>query len=135
MVVLSRGVLELGAHFGLAILTTRMRRPKDKASCEARVGFVQRNVLSAARDHKFHSPEELNAYLKEGTTRINEVAFTKKSHSRADLFEKERKTLQPLPLLPFAYGEWKTMKVSQNYHLTLQSVQYSVPCALPGSRR
>lgn len=130
--VLSRGSLELGAHFQLAILPTRVRRPKDKASCEARVGFVQRNLLAAARDHKFHSIEALNAYLLKGTERINQLPFTKKPGSRAELFEEERMTLQPLPLLPFSYGEWKTMKVPPNYHITIQAVLYSVPCTLRG---
>ena len=131
-VVLSRGSLELGAHFRLAILPTRVRHPKDKARCEARVGFVQRNLLAAVRDHQFHSLEELNAYLLEGSRTINELPFTKKPGSRAEIFEEERKTLQPLPLLPFSYGEWKTMKVPPNYHLPIQAVLYSVPCTLRG---
>ena len=132
-VVLSRGSLELGAHFHLAILPTRVRRPKDKARCEARVGFVQRNLLAGVRDHSFHSLEALNAYLLQGSIRINELPFTKKPGSRAELFAEERKTLQPLPLLPFSYGEWKTMKVPPKHHITIQAVLYSVPYTLRGN--
>ena len=45
----------LAAHYGIAVIPARPRKPKDKAKCESSVGFVERQVLAALRHHDFFS--------------------------------------------------------------------------------
>lgn len=124
---LSRPMVELCAHYQLFVEPARKYRARDKAKVEERVGFVQRHALAALRNEKFYSLEELNAALVPLREAINAKPFTKMPTSRAELFEKERGFLRPLPLLPFSYGTWKALKVPPNYHIDIAHCSYSVP--------
>ena len=42
--------------------------------------------------------------------------------------------MKPLPLHPYAFGEWRKAKVHPNYHIEVTRAYYSVPYRLIGER-
>ena len=129
---LSRAMCELASHYQVVVEPARPGRPRDKARVEERVGFVQRNALAALRDRRFYSLEELNSALATYIAPVNAKPMASSKISRAELFEKEREYLRPLPLLPFSYGTWYSVQVPPNYHIELAGARYSVPYTLRG---
>ena len=104
----------------------------DKARVEERVGNIQRNALAALRNQLFYSIDELNRALIPYVGAVNARPMAGHQTTRAELFEKEREYLRPLPLLPFSYGTWHSVLVPPNYHIELLGCRYSVPHALRG---
>jgi transposase len=125
--VLNRTYQEMAEHYGIAIIPTRVRAPKDKASVEGAVGIVSTFILAAIRNQKFFSLRELNEVIMERIHALNHKPFQKKDGNRAQLFSEERVSLLPLPRNAFEMALWKTAKVSFNYHIEVDSRYYSVP--------
>jgi transposase len=46
---------EFAQHYGLAVIPTRVRKPKDKAKVEVGVQIVERHILAVLRDRTFFS--------------------------------------------------------------------------------
>ena len=125
--VLNRTYQEMAEHYGTAIIPTRVRAPKDKATVEGTVGIVATFILAAIRNQKFFSLLELNEVVRERLHTLNHKPFQKKDGSRAQLFTEERISLLPLPRNAFEMALWKTAKVSFNYHVEVDGRYYSVP--------
>jgi transposase len=125
--VLNRSYQEMAEHYGTAIIPTRVRTPKDKATVEGAVGIVETFILAAIRNQKFFTLRELNEVIRERLHALNHKPFQKKSGSRASLFAEERQSLLPLPKKCFEMSVWKNAKVSFNYHIEVESRFYSVP--------
>ena len=51
---------EFARHYGVAVVPTRTRKPKDKAKAEVGVQVVERWILARLRDRTFFSLGELN---------------------------------------------------------------------------
>jgi transposase len=126
-IVLTKSYQELAEHYGTAILPTRVRAPKDKATVEGAVGNVSSYILAAIRNQKFFTLRELNDVIKERLYALNHKPFQKKDGSRATWFAEERASLLPLPRNPFELAEWKSATVSFNYHIAVDEQYYSVP--------
>jgi len=126
-IVLNKSYQELAEHYGTAILPTRVRTPKDKATVEGAVGNVSSYILAAIRNQKFFTLRELNDVIKERLYALNHKPFQKKDGSRATWFAEERASLLPLPRNPFELAEWKSATVSFNYHIAVDEQYYSVP--------
>ena len=59
---------------------------------------------------------------------FNQRPFTRKEGCRLSAFEEEEKfALSPLPLAPYRMSEWRTAKVRPDYHISVESMFYSVP--------
>jgi len=122
---------DMASHYGVAVLPARVRRPRDKAKVEAGVLVVERWVLAALRHRSFFSLTELNAAIRELLETLNARPFTKLPGSRREQFEQlDKPALQPLPVEPYVYAEWKKARVHIDYHLELAGHYYSVPHAL-----
>ena len=122
---------ELALHYGIAILPTRVRKPKDKAKVEAGVQVVERWILAALRNRVFFSLEELNEEIGRLLKRLNERAFKKLPGSRLTCFETlEKDALEVLPEHRFTFAQWKKAKVNIDYHVELDRHYYSVPYEL-----
>ena len=126
-VVLNRTYQEMAEHYGTAIIPTRVRAPKDKASVEGAVGIVSTFILAAIRNQKFFTLRELNEVIRERLHTLNHKPFQKKSGSRASLFAEERTSLLALPKNNYEMSTWKNAKVSFNYHIEVDGRFYSVP--------
>jgi transposase len=125
--VLNRSYQEMAEHYGTAIIPTRVRTPKDKATVEGTVGIISTYILAAIRNQKFFSLAELNTEIRERLHKFNHKPFQRKDGSRASLFAEERQFLLPLPVTPFELSEWKKATVQFNYHVLADSHYYSVP--------
>lgn len=119
---------EMAAHYGVAVLPARVRKPKDKALVENAVLQVERWVLAPLRNQRFFSLAELNQAIRQQLEWLNDRPMSESGHSRRVRFERmERSALQPLPAQLFVYREVKTVRVHIDYHVTFHKHHYSVP--------
>ena len=119
---------DFAAHFNMAVFAARPRKPRDKAKVESGVQLVQRWILAALRNRRFTSLGELNGAIRDLLVRLNGRRMRKLNTTRAELFETvEKPALQPLPVEPYVYAEWKIARVGIDYHVDVGGHYYSVP--------
>jgi hypothetical protein len=95
---INRSYADMAAHYGTAIVPTRVRKPRDKAKVEVAVQLVQRWVLARLRHRRFFSLAELNGAIGELIEALNTRPMRYLGSSRRALFEAtERDALLPLP--------------------------------------
>jgi transposase len=89
---------DMAAHYGVAVVPTRVRKPQDKAKVEVGVQIVERTLLAVLRNRQFFSLAELNDAIAELLSRLNQRPFKKLPGSRHSQFDAlDRPTLKPLP--------------------------------------
>ena len=125
--VLNRSYQEMAEYYGTAVIPTRVRAPKDKATVEGVVGIVSSFILAAIRNQQFFSLRDLNEVIRERLHVLNHKPFQKKDGSRASMFAEERVFLLPLPRNAFEMASWKSATVPFNYHIEADGRYYSVP--------
>jgi transposase len=126
---------DFALHYGVAIMPTRVRRPKDKAKAENAVLVVERWILAALRNHTFFSLAELNERIRELLEKLNTRPFKKLEGSRKSHFEAlDKPVLRPLPETAYEYAEWKKAAVNIDYHVEADSHYYSVPYKYRGEK-
>ncbi len=122
---------EMAAHYGVAVIPARVRKPRDKAKAEAGVLLVERWILAALRRQTFFSLAELNAAIRPLLKKLNGRPFKKLPGSRQSALETiDRPALRPLPATPYVYATWKKVRVHIDYHVEVDGHYYSVPYAL-----
>ena len=77
---------ELAAHYSVAVLPARPRKPRDKAKVESAVQVVQRWIIAALRKRRFYSLGEVNEAIGVLLARLNNKPFRKREGTRASLF-------------------------------------------------
>ena len=128
---INRSYAMMAAHYGVGILPTRPRRPRDKAKVEAGVRFAQSAILGRLRRQRFFSLAEVNAAIAGACERINAHVMRRLGVSRRQLFDTvERPVLAPLPEADYEFAEWRFARVSLDYHVEVDGFFYSVPHAL-----
>jgi len=119
---------EMADHYHTIIMPARVRSPKDKASVEGSVGVISTWIIAALRNTHCFGIEELNEELQKKLEQFNHRPFTRKKGCRFSAFEEEEKfALSPLPDTPYKISEWRTAKVRPDYHISVESMFYSVP--------
>ncbi len=122
---------EMAAHYAVAVVPTRVRKPRDKAKVENGVLVVERWILAALRHRQHFSLSELNASIKELLEKLNSRPFRKLPGCRRERFELlDKPVLQPLPTEPYVYAEWQKARVHIDYHVAIEGHYYSVPYTL-----
>jgi len=122
---------EMAAHYGVAILPTRVRKPRDKAKVEVAVQVVERWILARLRNQVFFSLEELNRAIAALLPMLNERPFKKLPGCRRELYEQlDRPALKPLPAQRYGFATWKKARVNIDYHIEVERHYYSVPYQL-----
>ncbi|MEK7862037.1 MAG: IS21 family transposase, partial [Chloroflexota bacterium] len=133
--ILNPTYAEMAAHYGLAVIPARPRKPRDKASAEVGVQVVQRWILARLRHRRFFSLAELNTAIKELLRALNARPFKKLAGSRQSRFEDlERPALRPLPQARYQFATWSSAKVGLDYHAQVDHHYYSVPHQHVGER-
>jgi transposase len=128
---INRSYADMAAHYGTAIVPTRVRKPRDKAKVEVAVQLVQRWVLARLRHRRFFSLAELNAAIGELVDVLNTRPMRHLGSSRRALFEAtERSALLSLPTEPYVYAEWRRCRAGIDYHVEVYGHWYSVPSRL-----
>jgi transposase len=127
-VVVNESYADLNRHYGVIVDPARPRKPKDKPKAEQGVQAIQRYILARLRHHKFFSVDELNEAMAELLDRYNNKIIKHLQKSRTELFnELDTPYLNPLPQNNYIYKQFKLAKVNQDYHITLEKCNYSVP--------
>src|SRR5205823_14558237 len=122
---------EMAAHYGMAVIPARVRKPRDKAKAEAGVLLVERWILAVLRKRVFFSLAELNQAITELLDRLNHHRFRKLEGNRAERFAAiDRPALRPLPVEAYTFAEWKKVRVNIDYHIEIERHYYSVPYTL-----
>jgi transposase len=125
--VINRIYQEMAEHYGTAVLPARPFSPKDKGAVENTVGIVSTFILAALRNQQFFTLPELNQAIWGKLDEFNLKPFQKKTGSRASALEEEKPFLLPLPTHPFEMASWKVATVQFNYHISVESQNYSCP--------
>ena len=119
---------EMADYHNTVVMPARVRAPKDKASVEGSVGVISTWIIAALRNTHCFSIDELNEEVWKKLDEFNKRPFTRKKGSRLSAFEEEEKfALSPLPVAPYKMSVWKKTKVRPDYHLSIESMFYSVP--------
>ena len=118
----------LAAHFSTAIVSARVRKPKDKAICEGLVKILMRYFRFRLRRSRFTSIAEINRALMVCIERINDQTHRRFGVSRRERFEKmEKAALKALPAVEYDGGEWKSAKLHPDWHIAVDGDYYSAP--------
>jgi transposase len=128
---LNRSYGMMASHYGVGVLPTRPRRPRDKAKVEAGVRLAQTYILGRLRHQTFFSLAEANAAIAGVLDRLNGHVMRRLGVSRRDLLETlERPALGALPDTDYEFAEWRLARVSPDYHVEVTGYFYSVPHGL-----
>ena len=115
-------------HYGVAVLPTRVRKPKDKAKVEAAVKAVEMHILARLRNRRLLSLGELNQEIAHYLEVLNNRPLQKLPGSRRSQFEEiDRPALAPLPDAAYVYAQWRKARAGIDYHVSVQKHYYSVP--------
>jgi len=132
---LNRTFAAMAEHYHVAVLPTRIRKPRDNAKAENGVLQAQRRILASLRNRTFFSLFELNEAIAEETKKLNERPMTGIGTSRYDLFlEIDKPALRPLPEERYVITAWKKATVHIDYHVDVEKTYYSVPYTLHGEK-
>jgi hypothetical protein len=110
-----------------------LRHPQDKAKVESAVQVVERWILMRLRHQRFASVDDVNEAIVPLLDELNSKPFQKLPGSRASAFaDLDAPALQPLPLQPWEFAVFKTVRVHIDHHVEVDGHRYSVPQALVG---
>ena len=118
-------------HYSCALMASRVRKPRDKASVESHVNVVYNRIYAPLRNKVLHTIDQANEALWEQMDKLNATNFQRCDYSRRDKFTlHEKPHLQPLPSGHFIPKTKVNAKVQRNYCVTLGQDwhHYSVPC-------
>ena len=119
---------EMAAHYGVAVIPARVRKPKDKPKVEVGVQIVQRFILASLRHRTFFSLAEGNAAIRERLELLNNRPFRKLSGTRKSWFDNvDQPAMFSLPEIPYEYAQWLKPRVHIDYHVEVDGHFYSVP--------
>ena len=126
---LNHAYRDLARHYQVAIIPARVRKPKDKASVESGVGWLETWLLEWLKNKIYYSFEALNHDIKERLLELVDVNFKHRPGSRKSNFlALDKPALRPLPKDGFeSFETIPVNKVQNNYHVTYDGFYYSVP--------
>ena len=127
---INRDLLDLGNHYGMAILPARSRKPRDKAWVERMVQIIYTRIFAPLRNQVFTSIKALNDAITELLEAHNSKPLQQRKESRKELFQAHEKAMMlPLPQDAYELKQYLYVKVMKNSHVQLHQDRhyYSVP--------
>jgi len=129
---LNRAYLELAQHYKVAIHPARVRKPKDKASVETTVKWLETWLLEFLKDTgPFYSLNELNEVIKRRLKELvnrNYTESTRKNETRLSLYQKvDLPAMRALAKSHMEIYDFKRGTVPDYYHAMYDSFYYSIP--------
>lgn len=126
-------VRDFARHYGCSVLPARAYHPQDKPKVELSVLLVERWILARLRKLQFASVQEVNDAIAPLLQWLNQRAFQKLPGSRSSVFAQiDAPALMALPLQPWEWAVFKTVRVHIDSHVEFEGHRYSVPNALVG---
>jgi transposase len=130
--VINPAYTRLAAHYGVAVVPARVKRPQDKAIVERTIQIFQRWFFICVRNRIFRSLQELNQCLKQYLETFNNRKHRIFGKSRKEMFENEKSHLIPLPATDYQVSTYSRAKLSRDCHLSFEQNYYSAPYKLRG---
>lgn len=126
---LNHAYRELARHYGIAIIPARIIKPKDKASVESSVGWLETWLLEWLKQKIYFSFDALNHDIRERIRELAKKDFKHREGSRESVFlALDKPCLRPLPKEPFeSFITKQVTRIPNNYHLEYKGFYYSVP--------
>lgn len=94
---LNKSMADFAEHYDIAVLPTRVRKPKDKALVESAVYIFYTRIYAPLHDKVFHSLRELNEAIRSLLDKHNNAMYQQKPFSRKQRFDSiERDQLKSL---------------------------------------
>ena len=126
---LNHAYRELARHYEVAIIPARIVKPKDKASVESSVGWLETWLLEWLKSKLYFSFEALNQDIRERVIELSKKDFKHREGSRESVFlALDKPCLRPLPKDPFESFVTKMVnRIPNNYHVEYGGFYYSVP--------
>jgi transposase len=119
--------LDFARHYGFAIAPCNVARANEKGRVESGVGYVKNNFL---RGLELTDLSAIQAAAQVWLDTIANVRIHGETHQRpVDMFAQERSYLTPLNEHPYDVARTTTTIASSQFRITLDTNQYSVPCA------
>lgn len=133
---INRSYGEMAAHYGMAILPARPRRPRHKDNVEQAVLVIERWLIGGLRHRNFHALAELNAAIGEMLRSLNDDRPIRRlGVTRRQLFnEIDQPALKATPETPYVFAEWRIRRVSTDYHAVSQITTTAFRTALPAPK-
>lgn len=132
---INRALDDFANHYGITVIPTRSRKPKDKALVENQVKLVYNRVYARLRNRQFFDIESLNLAIREKVKAHNQTRMQQKPYCREERFlAAEKSLLKALPADGFEVKYYSEPKVAHNNHIYLGKDKhyYSVPFAYVG---
>ena len=132
--VITKTYQEMAAHYDIAIIPARPRKPSDKNYVENTVGNVSRRIIAALRNMHFTSIADINNAIDRKLSEFINEPFKKMEGCRGSAFEQiDKPALRPLPATHYEFATFSTGKIPPNYHIECYKFYYSVPYELRGN--
>jgi len=129
--IINSAYWELAQHYGVAIIPTRVKKPKDKPVVEQSVGWLETWLLGKLRNQQFFSYEELNKTIIKNIRELSAKQFKKREGSRwSEFIRIDKPALRPLPVHKYEIADVVFRKVGDNYHIEYAGFNYSTPYTL-----
>jgi len=124
---------ECAEHYGFLIAPCRPRTPQHKGKVEqGGVHYVKRNFLAGREPMALNRANQaVLEWVK--TTAGQRIHGTTKERPLIR-FEVERKTLRPLPGMPYDLAVWKQVTLHRDCYVHFERAYYSAPFRLVGQR-
>ena len=133
-IILNESYEALGNHYMTAIMPTGVRKPKQKAAVEGTVGKIATSIIATLRNDTFYSLSQLQIAIRSKLSDFNKRPFQKREASRWEIFQEEKKFLNPLPEVPYEIATWiYKRKVNLNCHVIYAKNHYSCPYQYVGA--
>lgn len=128
-VIFNEEYLTFAEYYGVAIIATNVRKPKEKPSVEGSVGKIASKIIAKLRNEKFYSLQSLNKAILIALEEFNNCPFQKRNGSRNSIYEIEEKPfMNLLPNIKYEVCSWSySHKVTFNSHVYYKNNWYSVP--------
>ena len=117
--------LNFSQHYGFKILACNAGKGNEKGRVENGVRYVKINFLKGLEvsDFKF-----VNPLAKDWLHQVANIRIHGETHRKPiELFEEEKKHLQPINLNPYDIGQFQIVRANHQFRVTFESNRYSVP--------
>jgi transposase len=128
--VLNPKYLDFANHYGFTIAPCAVGKGNEKGRVESGVGYVKKNFLSGLEITDFSVVNP--AARKWLDTVANVRSHGETGKKPADMFEDERRCLNPLPTHPYDVATISRMRASKQFRITVDTNHYSVPAEYAG---
>ena len=119
-------------HCGFKVTPCGVGQAHEKGRVENAVGYVKKNFLAGLdlSDFRLMNPAARDWLLTVANVRLHGTVKQKP----ADLFQKEKPSLRPLPLNPYDVGVIRPVRATSRFRVTLDTNAYSVPAEYASAR-